>query len=145
MENLLHRAHVHCFHSHRRCLCWRRCCQAGSSGLLFVRFSVQPRLRRAGFAGAVQAPRRQEDGVLQLSGSPFVIIKMFATVCQSMPLVAGLSKVTTSTGMKSKMILHCSGRMGKVVNLLSKLSSNWSICEYASVHGAVIFNLLIRF
>ena len=88
---------------------------------------------------------KNRDGILQLSGSPFVIIKMFATVCQSMSLVAGLSKVTTSTGMKSKMIFHCTGRMGKVVNLLSKLSSNWSICEYASVHGAAIFNLMMRF
>ena len=88
---------------------------------------------------------KNREGILQLSGSPFVIIKMFATVCQSMPVVAGLSKVTTSMGMKSKMIFHCTGRMGKVVNLLSKLSSNWSICEYASVHGAAIFNLLIRF
>ena len=88
---------------------------------------------------------KNKDGILQLSGSPFVIIKMFATVCQSMSLVAGLSKVTTSTGMKSKMIFHCTGRMGKVVNLLSKLSSNRPLCEYASVHGAAIFNLMMRF
>ena len=42
--------------------------------------------------------------------------------------------------MKSKVTVHWTGKTGKVVNLLSKLSSNWPLYEKASDKGTAMFN-----